>query len=201
MISSLQIFLNSYASIFFIFNAFVNIFIIISFTPHMNLKQRLNTVKKSIFVATAAVIMFSIVGQLMLDGLKVTMAAMKFTGAILVGPAAYNMVVGHTIDNDGEHKGDLHFFPIGVPTLAGPGVFTAILTIIKQEGANGLIPSSLGVVAAIISVYVVLNIGCRLFSKISPTYMRMMSIFFGTILLALSAQFFIDGFSMMCKCI
>lgn len=201
MINSLNIFLNSYSSVFFVFNAFMNIFIIMAFTPHMTLKQRLSTLKKSMFVATAAITIFAIMGQLMLNALQVTTAAVKFAGAILMGPASYNMVIGHAIDNDKEHKDDLHFFPIGVPTLAGPGVLTAILTILKQEGMNGLIPSALGITAAIISAYVVLNLGIRIFRKVSPPYLRMMSIFCGIVLLAFSAQLFIDGALMIYRLI
>ncbi|QEK38602.1 MarC family protein [Candidatus Cytomitobacter primus] len=201
MINCFNVFFESYISVFFIFNAFMNIFIIISFTPHMNFIQRQNTIRKSMLVAAAAVFLFAIIGQLMLDVLNVTMSAMKLTGAILIGPAAYDMVVGHSIDNKKEHKNDMHFFPIGVPTLAGPGVFTTVLMILKNGGAADLIPSILGIIAALFTTYFVVNTGNRFFSTINSSYIRMMSVFFGTILLALSAQFFIDGMIMVSKLI
>ena len=175
----------------------MNMFIVISFTPHMNYTQRKKTIRKSILVAGAAVFAFAIIGQFILSGLNVAMSAMKLTGALLVGPAAYEMVVGHSIDDTKAARSDLHFFPIGIPTIAGPGVFTTVLITIKRYGIDGLVPTVLGILCALYATYIVINIGNKFFSNLDKIYIRMMSVFFGTILLALAAQFFIDSVMMI----
>ncbi|USO00728.1 MAG: hypothetical protein H6845_00100 [Alphaproteobacteria bacterium] len=175
------------------FNSIMNVFIILSFTTHMTAKERAKTIKKSMYVAAFAVAAFAIIGKFLLDNLNVTIAAMKFTGALLIGPSAYETVVGHSLDETKKAKADLHFFPIGVPTLAGPGVFTTVFCILKQSSMAQMIPVICGIVVAMYATYLVINFGNKLFSNVSPTYMRLISVFFGTMLLALACQFFVDA--------
>ncbi len=202
MICNFKIILDSFISIFFMLNSLMNMWIVISFTPHMTYKQRKITIKKSIFVATAAIVVFAVVGQFILSGLNVTMAAMKITGALLVCPSAYEMIVGHSIDNTKSEKADLHFFPIGVPIIAGPGVFTTVLFMFKSlKSPCQLLYTVIGIGLGIYATYIMLNIGNRFGSKLNSTYIRMLSIFFGTILLALGSQFMIDGVLMVAKVI
>ncbi len=179
-------------------NSIMNMWLVVTFTPHLTYKQRKRVIRKSMFVATASIFAFAIIGQVVLTGLGITMAAMKITGALLIAPAAYEMVVGHSIDNKESDRKDLHFFPIGIPTIAGPGVFTTVLFLFESNPSfMGIIQVSLAILSACYVTYLILNIGNKFGSLLNSTYIRMLSIFFGTILLSLAMQFLVDGINII----
>jgi len=166
-------------------------------------------VKKSMAirgVAVAGLILFSfaVFGQMLLDSLGISLAALRTAGGILLTLIGIDMVFARhsggvstteTEESEARGKNDIAVFPLATPLIAGAGSMgAAILLMAETEGDLSLQLMVLGALAAVLILTLVALIGAIKIHRIMGVVgMNVVSRVFGVILTALAVQFIFDG--------
>lgn len=155
-------------------------------------------------VAMGILICFALMGETLLKTLGISLAALKFSGGILLLLIAIDMVFARssggssTTDEEtreGKGKEDVSVFPLATPLIAGPGSMGAIM-LLMAKAQNDLTAQSI-VIATMISVLLLTLVLLLLANKVEKllgiTGIHVISRVFGVILAALAVQFMFDG--------
>jgi len=157
-------------------------------------------------VAVAGLILFSfaVFGQMLLDNLGISLAALRTAGGILLTLIGIDMVFARhsggvstteTEESEARGKNDIAVFPLATPLIAGAGSMgAAILLMAETEGDLSLQLMVLGALAAVLILTLVALIGAIKIHRIMGVVgMNVVSRVFGVILTALAVQFIFDG--------
>jgi len=157
-------------------------------------------------VAVAGLILFSfaVFGQMLLDNLGISLAALRTAGGILLTLIGIDMVFARhsggvstteTEESEARVKNDIAVFPLATPLIAGAGSMgAAILLMAETEGDFSLQLMVLGALAAVLILTLVALIGAIKIHRIMGVVgMNVVSRVFGVILTALAVQFIFDG--------
>jgi len=194
--------------------AFVNFVVIIdpigvvpffmAHTAHLDAAGRRATALKSVTIAAAILLFFTLVGQPRIHYLGVSVAAFRIAGGVLLLLLAVDMVLvkesgiratTQKEEEEASHRPDIAVFPLAVPLIAGPGAMGA--TILLMADAKGdlvaeaiIIGMMLAVLLLTLGLLLITNKVLRLFGV---TAMYVISRVFGVLLSALAVQFMFDG--------
>ena len=113
-------------------------------TATQTAQQKRSMAIRGVLIATIILVTFALVGDLLLSGLGISLAALRAAGGILLLLIGIDMVFarssGSTSTTDEEQeeatqKSDISVFPLATPLIAGPGAMgVAILLMTGQEG-------------------------------------------------------------------
>ncbi|MES9905768.1 MAG: MarC family protein [Sedimenticola sp.] len=155
-------------------------------------------------IASVILVLFALVGELLLAGLGISLAALRTAGGILLLLMGIDLVFarssgGLTATDEEKQEAvarkDISVFPLATPLIAGPGSMgAAILLMANTEGELHL---QAVVVGAMLVMMVVTLIALLLATQINRilgvTGMHVISRVFGVLLTALAVQFIFDG--------
>ncbi|MGR9100906.1 MAG: MarC family protein [Gammaproteobacteria bacterium] len=159
---------------------------------------------KGVLIATAILLVFALAGELILDGLGISIAAMKTAGGVLLMLIGIEMVFARTSGatsttdeeaREAERKRDIAVFPIATPLIAGPGAMSVSVLLMANAGEDIL--KQLIVLASILTMMLVTLI-CMLAAGqivrlLGVTGMHVINRVFGILLTALAVQFIFEG--------
>jgi multiple antibiotic resistance protein len=157
---------------------------------------------KGPMIATVILVFFALAGRPFLDGLGISMNALRLAGGLMLFIIALEMVFEkrserkqETAEKLDEHFEDISVFPIALPLLAGPGAIATIMLLVSNHQndyvAQGMIVAALATVM-VISLVVFLLAG-KIADWMGPTVNAVLTRVLGVILAALAAQYVIDG--------
>ncbi|WP_040249783.1 MarC family protein [Psychroserpens mesophilus] len=100
-------------------------------TKQLDQKHRKKVAIRASFIAFLILLFFIVVGQLILDGMDVTLDAFQISGGVILFLFALTMIFGegkpesekHLI-NDYKH---VTIFPVAIPSIASPGAIMAVV--------------------------------------------------------------------------
>ena len=156
--------------------------------------------------AIAAVILlgFALLGEYLLTGLGISLAALRISGGILLLLIGIDKVFARSSNGastseaeqqEAEVKEDISVFPLATPLLAGPGAMGA--TILLMADVKGNLPLQATVIAALLSILLLTLIALLFASKLQKllgvTGMHVVGRIMGVLLAALAVQFILDG--------
>ncbi len=155
-------------------------------------------------VATAILLIFALLGELLLTRFGISLAALRTGGGILLLLIGIDMVFARSSggtsttseeEQEAAAKQDISVFPLATPLIAGPGAMGA--AIIWMANAKGEITLQIMVLLSLLSVlaitYLALMGGSQLKKLLGVTGMHVISRVFGVLLVALAVQFVFDG--------
>jgi len=155
-------------------------------------------------IATFILLLFALVGEAVLGGLGISLAALRTAGGILLLLIAVEMVfartTGGTSTTDEEEKEamskqDISVFPIATPLIAGPGAMGA--AILLMADAEGDLTHQLIVLASLLVILGSTLAGMLLAGRIQKLLgvigMHVITRIMGVLLSALAVQFIFDG--------
>lgn len=153
-------------------------------------------------VATLILVFFAWIGQPFLEGLGISLAALRVAGGILLFVIGFEMVMEKraerkqdTAEELQEYFDDVSVFPVAVPLTAGPGsIATVILMMSEYEGnfaAQGMVLAGLGL-TMLLTLVTFLMAG-QVLDRLGPTVNAVITRVLGVIVCALSAQYVLDG--------
>jgi multiple antibiotic resistance protein len=155
-------------------------------------------------IAAGILLTFALLGEHLLTGLGISLAALRISGGILLLLIGIDKVFARSTsgtsateeeEREAETKQDISVFPLATPLLAGPGSMGA--TILLMADAEGNLTSQVIVVASLLTI-LLLTLGAllsagKLQKHLGVTGMHVVERIMGVLLSALAVQFILDG--------
>jgi multiple antibiotic resistance protein len=167
-------------------------------------KRRRSMAIRGTLIATGILMLFAIVGEYLLIGLGISLAALRTGGGILLLLIGIDMVFARssggtstTVEEELEARGkpDISVFPLATPLIAGPGAMGAVILLMANSEGNLIL--QLTVVASLLAIilftFVMLMLASRIQQLFGVTGMHVITRIFGVLLSALAVQFIFDG--------
>lgn len=155
-------------------------------------------------IASVILVVFALLGDELLAGFGISLAALRTSGGILLLLIGIEMVFARSSGattatteetHEAEGKNDISVFPLATPLIAGPGAIGAsILLMANVRGdiiRQGIVLLSL--LTILLVTYLSLLGATKLMRLLGVTGMRVVSRVFGVLLCALAVQFIFDG--------
>lgn len=166
--------------------------------------ERRQMALRGAMIGTAILLFFALLGDAVLAGFGISLAALRTAGGALLFLIAIDMVFarssGSTSTTDDEEmeaqlKKDISVFPIGTPLIAGPGAIGAAILLMAE--AQGDVAHSAIVLAMLIAnlllVLVLMLLSTQVYRLLGVTGLHVISRVVGVLLAALAVQFMFDG--------
>lgn len=173
-------------------------------TANQTAQQKRSIAIRGSLIGTVILVAFALIGEYLLAGLGISLAALRAAGGILLLLIGIDMVFarssGGTSTTDEEEREaisrtDISVFPLATPLIAGPGSMgAAILLMANQEGdvtGQAIIIASL--LAVILLTFVSLLLAGKIQNLLGVTGMHVITRVMGVLLSALAVQFIFDG--------
>ena len=173
-------------------------------TANQTAQQKRSVAIRGSLIGTVILVTFALIGELLLAGLGISLAALRIAGGVLLLLIGIDMVFarssGGTSTTDEEErealaKPDISVFPLATPLIAGPGAMgAAILLMANQEGnvvGQAIIVGSLLVI--LLLTFVSMLLAGKIQHFLGVTGMHVITRVMGVLLSALAVQFMIDG--------
>lgn len=155
-------------------------------------------------IASIILLGFALIGENLLTGLGISLAALRISGGILLLLIGIEKVFARSASaistteeekREAETKQDISVFPLATPLLAGPGSMGAII-LLMADAKEDLV-SQITVVVSLIAI-MLLTLGALLSASKLQKYMGITGMYvvgrvMGVLLAALAVQFILDG--------
>jgi len=168
-------------------------------TKQLSEKHKKKVAIRASFIAFSILLFFIIVGQIILEGMKVTLDAFQISGGVILFLFALTMIFGegkpesekHMI-NDYKH---VTIFPVAIPSIASPGAIMAAVLLtdnhlysIEQQAITTLL------IAVVITITMFILLAANLVQKRVGEYgITVISKIMGLILAAYAVQSILSG--------
>jgi len=201
--------LTAFTTFFAVIGPIDTAVLLASLTPSLTRAERRSIAVKAVFIATVIILLFALVGQPVLTGLGVSLAALQTAGGIILFMIALEMTLARRPgpvpplsakeSEEAEDKAEAHaeiaVFPFATPLIAGPGAMTS--AIVLAAGTQGDFKLLGAVIAAILAVMgvtlMLLLVAQEVHQLIGVTARKVIVRVFGVLLAALAVQSIFDG--------
>lgn len=204
-----ETFLTAFTTFFAVIGPIDTAVLLASLTPNMTRAERRAISVKAVFIATIIILLFALVGQPVLTGLGVSLAALQTAGGIILFAIALEMTLARRpgpsarlsakeseeAEDKAEHHAEIAVFPLATPLLAGPGAMTsAIVLAAGTKGDVGLLGAVIVAIIAVMAVtLVLLLLAQEIHQLIGVTARKVIVRVFGVLLAALAVQSIFNG--------
>ena len=167
-------------------------------------RRRRQMAVRGSLIAGSTLVIFALVGEFLLAGLGISLAALRTAGGILLLLIGIDMVFARhsggtsTTDEEEEEakaKQDISVFPLATPLIAGPGAMGASILLMANTEGDYLLQAV--VIASILAIVAMTLAMCLLSAQIDrllgTTGMQVVGRIMGVLLSALAIQFMFDG--------
>jgi multiple antibiotic resistance protein len=173
-------------------------------TPKMPRRERAGIALRATAIASVILLVFTLLGQPLLDELGVTISALQTAGGIILLMIALDMIFARPTsafkltepeDVEAQTKDDIAVFPLATPLLAGPGAMSAGILLAANAGGQPLaLAMTLAGLAAVMAITLaLLLISHELNSVIGITAQRVLMRVFGILLAGIAVQAIFNG--------
>lgn len=168
------------------------------FTP----ERRLATLRDAIAAAIAALAVFAVAGPLILRVFGVTTDAFRITGGVLILGVGYDMVrakrgparVTKAEAEEAGSRDEVGVIPLGIPSLAGPGAITTVITLMAEAGSVARKSMVLGTIPLVMLVaWLVLRVAPVVLLRVGRTGVNVLTRLMGLLVMVIGMQFVITG--------
>lgn len=155
-------------------------------------------------IAAGILLAFALIGEHLLTGLGISLAALRISGGILLLLIGIDKVFARSSsgtatteeeEREAETKQDISVFPLATPLLAGPGSMGA--TILLMADAEGSLTRQAIVFASLLTILLLTLVALlsagKLQKYLGVTGMHVVGRVMGVLLSALAVQFILDG--------
>ena len=173
-------------------------------TVTVDAKTRRTMAIRGTVIAACILLGFALLGEYLLTGLGISLAALRISGGILLLLIGIDKVFARASNGasttreeqeEAEIKEDISVFPLATPLLAGPGTMGA--TILLMSDVRDSVSHQLIVVGAIMAILLItlaaLLSASKLQKLLGVTGMHVVGRVMGVLLAALAVQFILDG--------
>jgi multiple antibiotic resistance protein len=190
------------SSIFFLVDPFAALPTFLAITEGADAARRKRIARKGALTALIVLGSFAFAGEAIFKLFGITLPAFELAGGIILLLIGLDMLeakrsptqeaVGDT--EAAAQKEDAGIVPLGVPMLAGPGAITSVMVLVGQAQTHWQMAAILGAIAFTAAVcYFVLGHSDRVARVLGDTGIRILVRIMGLLLVALAAQYFVNG--------
>jgi multiple antibiotic resistance protein len=173
-------------------------------TPKMTRGERAAIAMRATIIASLLLLVFTLLGQPLLDELGVSIAALQTAGGIVLLLIALDMIFAKPTsafkltqpeDEEAQTKDDIAVFPLATPLLAGPGAMSAGIVLAANAEGNALaLATTVAALAAVMAItLVLLLLSHQLNRMIGITAQRVLMRVFGILLSGIAVQAVFNG--------
>jgi multiple antibiotic resistance protein len=200
----LEIALTSFTTFFATIGPVEAAVLFATLTPKISGGERAAIAVRATIIASLLLLVFTLLGQPLLDELGVSIAALQTAGGIVLLLIALDMIFAKPTsafkltqpeDEEAHTKDDIAVFPLATPLLAGPGAMSAGILLAATADGN---PWSLSMVVAALAAVMVITLALLLLSHqlnrvIGITAQRVLMRVFGILLSGIAVQAVFNG--------
>jgi multiple antibiotic resistance protein len=189
-----------------IMNPFSTIPLFLSLTAGMDPARRNREARMACLYALFLLLGFLLLGEAMIDFFGISVPGIRVAGGVIITAIGARMLFSSptATKSSGEKAeleiGDIAFTPLAMPSLAGPGSLSVVITAASQINARnpqGYEVVYLGVIIGLVIVvaiaYVLLRAASSLARFLGPSGIDAMTRIFGFLLIAIGMQFLLTG--------
>lgn len=179
--------------------------IYLAMTAEYEPERRRQTLQRAVVTAVLVLIAFTAIGSWIMRVYGITTPAFRIAGGIIFLGIGADMLqarrsrVKTTVEEEvevvGHGKEDIGIIPLGLPTLAGPGAITTVVTLNAQAGTSPVRLASIYVAIVIVVAvsWAVLSVAPMLLRRFGQTGLNVMTRIMGLLVMVVGVQFMIDG--------
>lgn len=173
-------------------------------TPKMAQSERAAIAMRATAIASLILLVFTLLGQPLLDELGVTIPALQTAGGIILLMIALDMIFARPTsafkltepeDVEAQTKDDIAVFPLATPLLAGPGAMSAGIVLAANAEGNALaLATTVGALAAVMVITLGLLLASHQLNRmLGITAQRVLMRVFGILLSGIAVQAVFNG--------
>ena len=170
-------------------------------TKQFSVKQKRRIAVKASLIAIFILLFFIIIGQMLMEGMHITIAAFQISGGVILFLFALTMVFGDgKTEEEKKLIKDYHHvtvFPIAIPSIASPGAIMAVVLLTDNNhysfGEQFL--TTFLVILVVITTCILLLMASKIQEKVGVTGIIVISKIMGLILAAFAVQSVLSGIS------
>jgi multiple antibiotic resistance protein len=190
------------SSIFFLVDPFAALPTFLAITDGADPARRKRIAFKGSLTALIVLGGFALAGEQIFKLFGITLPAFELAGGVILLLIGLDMLQAKrsaTQETAGDtvaaaQKEDAGIVPLGVPMLAGPGAITSVMVLVGQAQTHWQMVAILVSIAFTASVcYLVLGHSDRVARLLGDTGIRILVRIMGLLLVALAAQYFVNG--------
>ena len=165
----LEVFIQSLVLYFVVIDPIGNTPIFMSITQSQNAKEKYQIAIEGVIIATIILIFFSIIGQLLLSYLNISLESFRIAGGIILFLIAIEMLFNKRQERKeqlvNQNNEKISVFPLAIPILAGPAAITSVIVIATKYQDNLMLQS-----INLLGLVVVMIITLFSFLLLDPSY-------------------------------
>ncbi len=194
--------LLAFTSLLAIVNPISAIPIYVSLTSTLPPERRQATLRRATITGAIVLIVFGLLGTWILRFFGITTDAFRITGGLLFLGIGSDMLAARRSrvktteleEEEAEHFDDVGIIPLGLPTLAGPGAITTVVTLVAQARTTVERGSVyLGIIGVMVVAWIVLSIAPLLLKRFGNTGLNVLTRVMGLLVMVIGMQFIING--------
>ncbi len=168
-------------------------------TKQLNDKHKKKVAIRASYIAFLILLFFIVVGQIILEGMNVTLDAFQISGGVILFLFALTMIFGEGKPESEKHMitdyKHVTIFPVAIPSIASPG---AIMAVVLLTDNNVYTLQQQAITTALVAVVVVLTMSILLAAshvqnKIGEYGITVISKVMGLILASYAVQSILTG--------
>jgi multiple antibiotic resistance protein len=179
--------------------------IYLAMTADYDAERRRRTLQRAIITAVLVLIAFTALGSWIMRLYGITTPAFRIAGGIIFLGIGADMLQARRsrvktteeeeVEVVGQAKDDIGIIPLGLPTLAGPGAITTVVTLNAQAGDSPLRLGAiyLAIVVVMAISWIALALAPMLLRRFGQTGLNVMTRIMGLLVMVVGVQFMIDG--------
>lgn len=192
----------SFTSLLAIVNPLSAIPLYVAATAELGDRQRAATLRLAVATGIIALVLFGVAGTFILRFFGITTYAFRIAGGFIFLGIGSDMLNAERArgktrpeeQEEAEQKSEIGIIPLGIPTLAGPGSITTVITLTAQADSRWQLAGLYGAIVAVMLVsWAVLAIAPRIAQRVGRTGLNVMTRIMGLIVMVVGVQFIIDG--------
>jgi len=189
-------------TLFVVINPIGKVPLFIAITRDETPQRRRQIARRGVVIAAVILIAFIVIGQILLEGLKVSLPAFRVAGGLVLLLIALKMVLSEEESRSRSTEPapaggprDVAVFPLAMPFIAGPGAVMAAVLLTDNDTFSILQQAATGVVLLVILAitYVILLGAEAVQRRLGPTGTNVLSRVLGLVLAALAAEAMLGG--------
>lgn len=164
--------------------------------------QRASTLRLAVATGVMTLVIAGLAGTFILRFFGITTYAFRIAGGLIFLSIGTDMLnarrsgskVTPSEEEEAEQKQDVGIIPLGIPTLAGPGSITTVITLTAQADGRLELAGLYGAIVAVMLIsWGVLAVTPLIVRRVGRTGMNVMTRLMGLLVMVVGVQFIIEG--------